>query len=350
MGLVKNSSIVIAGILIANALALIFHFVVGRMLGPADYGVFGALMALFSIIALPAGALSSAITKFTSRFNSNKEYGKIKSLRSKLQTDVLIFGAIMLLFIVLLSQNIADYLKISSNVPVMVVGFTLIFALILPINRGILQGMKKFKSYGFNTILESASRLILVFILLYFGLKVNGAILAYGLAYLVAFLLVFPHIREIKGKTEKLEMKSIYKFILLVLFVNLILQFAINAPTFFIKHYFSSEFTGFWTAALNLARLSLFVTGAISLVMFPEIAGEKDRKLQRRIFGKALVLTLLASIGVAIAFMIFGHWAILILYGKAYLPALPILEWMGLAMVGFSIIQLMLNYWLARRG
>ena len=63
MGLVKNSSIVVAGIIISNLLAFVFHIYVGRVLGPAEYGVFGALMALFLIIALPAGAISSAITK-----------------------------------------------------------------------------------------------------------------------------------------------------------------------------------------------------------------------------------------------------------------------------------------------
>ena len=77
MSLLKNSTIIIIGIIISNILAYIFHIYVGRVLGPADYGVFGALMALFMIIALPTGAISFAVTKFISKFNVNKEYNKI---------------------------------------------------------------------------------------------------------------------------------------------------------------------------------------------------------------------------------------------------------------------------------
>lgn len=348
MSLLKNSSIVIFGIVISNLLAYVFHIYVGRVLGPVEYGVFGALMALFLIIALPASAIGSAITKFTAKFNSNKEYEKIGILRKILQNKIVIFGAIILLFIVMLSQNIADYLKIESNFSIMIVGFTLIFALILPINRGILQGMKKFKVYSGNVIIESLSRLILVILLFFLGLGVNGAVLAYGLAYLVAFIAIFPYIKEIKIENkENLEMKQIYKFIFLVLSVNLVIQLIINAPTLFIKHYFSSEFTGYWTAALNLARISLFITGGITLVMFPEVSGEKSYYNKRRIFGKAMILTLFVSIGIALMFWLFPGIFIQLLYGSSYLGAIPILQYMGIAMVFIGVLQLWLNYWMA---
>ena len=352
MSLLKNSTIVVAGVIISNLLAYIFHFVAGRMLGPADYGVFGALMALFLIVALPAGALGSAITKFTSKYIAEKKIGKIEILRKRVQRDVLIFAGVMFLIILLFSRVIADYLNISSNVPVIFVGFTLIFALILPVNRGILQGMKKFKIYGGNLILESGSRLILVVALLFIGMGVDGAILAYGLAYFVAFLFIFSHIGEIKeGRQDnkKLDMKNIYKFILLVLFVNLIMQLIINVPSIFIKHYLSAEFTGLWTAALNIARISLFVTGAIATVMFPEIAGEKDHSKKKKIFGRAVILTLLASVGCALIFFLFPGLLISVLYGSAYLGAVPILQWMGVAMIFIGLLQLWMNYWLAKK-
>jgi O-antigen/teichoic acid export membrane protein len=357
MSLIKNSTIIIIGVVISNLLAYIFHLVAGRILGPADYGVFGALMSLFLVIALPAGALSSAITKFTSQYNSDKNYSKIAHLRKDIQKKILIIGSILFTLILLFSNLITNYLKIKSNTSVIIVGFTLIFALILPINRGILQGMKKFKQYSINTIIEAGARLILLVILLIIDTGVNGAVLSYGLAYFIAFLFVFPSIKEIKinkniekQKSEKAEMKGIYKFIFLVLFVNLIMQMIINVPTLLIKHYSSSEFTGYWTAALNIARLSLFITSAITLVMFPEIAGEKDKKMKKIIFKRALILTLISSIGMALFFMLFGRLMILILYGTNYLPALNLLDYMGFAMIFISLLQVWMNYWLAGKN
>ena len=351
MSLLKNSSIVMVGVVVSNLLAYVFHFIAGRMLGPEDYGVFGALMALFLLVALPTGALGSAITKYTSRFHSEKQLGHIAVLRKKIQSDVFVFSAVLLLLVILFSADIAGFLKIASRIPVIIVGFTLVFALILPVNRGILQGMKKFRILTWNNIIEAFARLALLLFFLYAGYGTNGAVMAYGLAYFVAFLLVFPHIKETKtNKTglENIDIRPIYKFIFLVFIVNLVLQSVINLPSLFIKHYYSSVFTGYWTAALNIARISLFATRAISMVMFPEIAGEKDHSNKKKIFGKAVILVSLASSGIALLLFAIPAFLIRTLYGPAYLGAVPILEWMGVAMIFLGLLQLSASYLLAR--
>jgi O-antigen/teichoic acid export membrane protein len=348
MNIIKDSSVIVAGIIISNILAYIFHFVVGRALGPADYGVFGALTAVFTILSIPSSAFGSAIVKFSSKLAVKKQFGKIGFLRKKMQDIMIIFGIVVFLTILVFSSQIASYLNINSSIPVIVTGFVLVFALISPVNRGVLQGLKKFKDYSINGILESASRLVLVLVFLVMGMRVSGALLAYGLAYFIAFLAIFPLIKETRKK-ERFEINGFYKFVLIVLLTMLFMQILINAPTIFIKHYFSAEFTGFWNAALNLARISLLVTGGISIVMFPEVAGEKKQKNKKKIFGKALLLTLISSVVISILFFILGSLAVSLLYGSAYLPAVPILEWMGLAMIFLSVIQLGISYWLAER-
>jgi O-antigen/teichoic acid export membrane protein len=211
MGLVKNSSMVIAGIVMANILAYIFHIYVGRVLGPADYGTFGALIALYSLLALPSGAIGSAITKFTAQYNSKKDYNKIGNLRKKAGNKALWYSLVLFVLLLIFSPLIASYFNIPSVTGIIIVGFSVILTTSLSINRGILQGMKKFKDYSLNTIYESIIRLILVIILLYFGFKSNGAILAYGLAYLIAFALIFPKIKETKyQKDENLGLTKIY--------------------------------------------------------------------------------------------------------------------------------------------
>src|SRR6187401_1325932 len=100
MSLLKNSTIVIAGVIVSNLLAYVFHFFAGRMLGPEDYGEFGALMALYLIVALPVASLAYAISKFTAKFNTGNEFGKIALLRKKMQNDVLIFSGVMLILVI----------------------------------------------------------------------------------------------------------------------------------------------------------------------------------------------------------------------------------------------------------
>ena len=351
MSLLKNSTIVITGVIISNLLAYVFHFVAGRMLGPEDYGTFGALMALFLLVALPAGALASAVTKFTSRYIAEQQPGKIVQLRKKIQDGVLIFAGAMLLIIILFSPNIAGYLRISSRIPVILVGVTLIFALLLPVNKGILLGMKKYIALSWNTIIEALSRLLLLLAILLLGYGVNGAVLAYGGAYLIAFLLVFPFIREIQTDRtgdQKIEIKPVYRFIFLVLIANLMIQSIINLPSLYVKHFYSSEITGYWTAALNIARISLFITSSISMTMFPVVAGEKDLLKNKKTFGNTALLVFLASSCMAAIFFLVPEIFIKALYGAEYLGAVPFLQWMGVAMIFIGFLQLRIDYFLAR--
>lgn len=351
MSLLKNSTIVIAGVIVSNLLAYLFHFLAGRMLGPEEYGAFGALMSLYLLIALPAGALSFGVTKYTAVFNSENEFKKIALLRKKVQNNVLIFSGFVLLLILVLSRVIADFLKIASVVPVIIVGVTLVCALLYPINMGILQGMKKFRAFSLNAVVESFSRVVLLAFFLWLGYGTNGAILAYGLAYFIAFLLVFPHIKEINRQTaagDKMELKVIYRFIFQVLFINIILQVILNVPSLVIKHFYSSEFTGYWIAALNIAKISLFVSVAIAQVMFPEIAGEKDQITKKKIFRKAVLLVLLSSSIIALMFLTLPGLFIQILYGPAYAEAKPILQWLGFVMIFFGLLQLWANYLMAK--
>ncbi|MCS3799951.1 oligosaccharide flippase family protein [Niastella sp. OAS944] len=350
MSLLKNSTIVVAGVFVSNLLAYGFHFVAGRLLGPQDYGVFGALMSLFLLVALPAGALSFAITKFTARFNFESELGMIGVLRKKIQNDVLVFSGIILLLIVVFANFIASFLKIHSNTPVIIIGITLAFSLLLPVNRGILQGLQKFLHYSWNTVIEAFIRLILLVSFLFLGMGVNGAILAYGLAYFIAFLWIFPYIKETKDvttATRKIDIKPIYKFIFQVLTANMILQSVLNIPSLLIKHFYSSEITGNWVAALNLARLSLFLVTGISLVMFPQISKEKNAILKKKIFYKSTFLVLIATSGMAIAFFFIPQFLIQSLYGKDFDGAVPILQYMGFAMIFFGLLQLRMDYFLA---
>lgn len=350
MGMARNSFVIVAGIIISNLLGYVFHIIVGRALGPSHYGEFGALISLYLIIALPASALSSAVTKYSAKYNAKREFNKIGALRNSLGKKTLIFGVFLFLVVAALSFPLSGYLKVPAF-SIVIVGITLIFSLILPINRGVLQGMKKFKILSANSILEAAFRLALAFVFIFLGFKANGAVLAYGLAYLLAFVFIFPYVKETKSseKLEKNELSKIYKFVFIVLVVNLVIQLIINLPTLFIKHAYSAEFTGLWTAALTLARISLFITGGITLVMFPEVAEKENHEDKKTIFKKALLLTLLVSVGVALCFILFGNLAVTILYGKTYLSAVPILEWMGLAMIPIGVLQLWVNYLVAGR-
>jgi len=349
MVLLKNSFVIVLGIMFSAIFNYLFHIYVGRALGPAEYGVFGVLLALYFILSLPANGINNTTVKYAAKFNSEKQLGKIETLRSKLIGLSLIYGIIVLIGLFLFSTFILEYLKIDSLFSLVYVGIMLICGMLLFVYRGILQGTKKYRFYSVNLILESVARLILVVTLIIFGLKSGGAILSYALAYFVSFLLIVSYIQRKSTKKEKIDVKPIYQFFLLVLVINLIIQGIINVPTILIKHFMTAEFTGFWTAALTLAKVGLYIVTGISLVMFAEVAGHKNKRDQKKIFKKAFLLTLIGTVGIAIIFWVWGGLIIRTLYGAEFMGAIQILKWMGLAVIGISLLQLWLNYILAKR-
>ena len=81
---------------IFNFLNFLFHFSMGRLLGPSDYGTIAVLMSIIYIYSVPTEAIQTFISRYTSKFNLKKEYGKIKflmfkSLRKGFRISVWIF-------------------------------------------------------------------------------------------------------------------------------------------------------------------------------------------------------------------------------------------------------------------
>src|SRR3989344_4136364 len=100
----KGAFVLFITINIFNFLNFIFHFSMGRLLGPADYGVLVVLMSIVYIFSIPTETIQNLISRYTSKFNVKKENGKInfmmkKSLRGVFKISFWIFiGAVILSF------------------------------------------------------------------------------------------------------------------------------------------------------------------------------------------------------------------------------------------------------------
>lgn len=71
----------------------LYHLLMGRMLGPADYGILVSLISIFSILGVPLSAVGLTIVKFVSAFNGKKETKAISLFLKKL-----IYGFCLSLF------------------------------------------------------------------------------------------------------------------------------------------------------------------------------------------------------------------------------------------------------------
>ena len=122
----RHSGILFLASVVGGFLSYLYQVYVGRVLGPSEYSVFGSIVALLYIISVPTATVQTSIAKLVSEYNN--EYGKIKYLLiAALKKLSLLAGLVTILFI-LLSEYIAEFLKIDSVTPLIILSMLLFFS------------------------------------------------------------------------------------------------------------------------------------------------------------------------------------------------------------------------------
>ena len=347
--LARHSSIIFSATIVANLLAYLFHVYMGRSLGAAEYGILGSLLAAFYILFVPLGAISTVVTKFVSEFKAREEYGKVASLLFPGMRKLSRYAILIFIGLSLGSWLIADFLRIPSPFPVILMGLGIAFAVGVSIPRGVLQGLQKFGQLGLNISLESLIRLLLGVLLVSLGLGVNGAILAYGLGYLAATLLALMPLRFLLHlRNETVDVSSIYKFSLPALAMSICLAVMTNVDIIFVKHFFAPEEAGVYTVVSVLGKVIFFVSGAFTIPMFPLVSELHTRGENTLSILKKSLFYVISFSGIVIAaYWLSSSFIVHALYGAAYSPAVPLLGAMGIAMGLIALVMVYTTYLLA---
>jgi O-antigen/teichoic acid export membrane protein len=321
----------------------------GRSLGAAEYGILGSLLAAFYILFVPLGAISTVVTKFVSEFKAREEYGKVASLLFSGMRKLSRYAILIFIGLSVSSWLIADFLRIPSPFPVILMGLLLVLAIVLSVPRGVLRGLQRFSQFGLNISLEALIRLLLGVLLVSLGLGVNGAILAYGLGYLAAILLALMPLRFLfHVRNETMDVSSIYKFSLPALTMSICLAVMTNVDIIFVKHFFTSEEAGIYTVVSVLGKVIFFVSSAFTIPMFPLVSELHTKGENTLLILKKSLFYVISFSGIVIAaYWLSSSFIVHALYGAAYPAAVPLLGAMGIAMGLIALVMVYTTYLLA---
>src|SRR3989344_4563940 len=327
----KNSIFIFAASLIMNATGYFYHFFVGRVLGPSAYGVLGTLLTILYIINVPFNTIQTTISKFTTNLKTNNEINSVNYLLRSSLKKILIYSSIVFLGYIILSRFIADFLKITNILPVILIGTLVVFALLLAVTWGVIQGFIK---------------LGLGVLLVLFGLGVNGAVIAIALSFLLPFLLTLFTLKKYFSKGEKkYSTKDIFHYSIPVLIAMMSITLLFSLDVFLVKHYFSDIESGYYAALAMLGKVIYFGSISIVYVMFPKVVELNTKKLP----SKGI---LLKSLGIVFAFcglatmfyFIFPRFTVNLLFGKEFLSVVPLLGRFAIFMGLLSLIYVLIFY------
>ncbi len=344
--LINGSVILFVMLLAFNFFNYVFQISMAKILGPADFGILATLMSLIYILSIPGEAIQTITSKYTSKFNSPQNKGKIKDLLYRGAKKSFLLSCVFFILFAVLSLFLSDFLKIQYFLLVLT-GLYLFYVFIIPVGRGVLQGRKKFVGMGLSFVLESILKVIIALILVYIGWKVYGAMAGVIFAGLISFAIVVLMLKDIIAvRKEPVDFSGAYwKSVPVLLGItSVILMYSLDI--IFARAFFSPEIAGQYAFISLIGKVIIFASFSIGRAMLP-ISTEEFEKggATEKLFKKSVILVSALSFFILIFYSLFPETIIRIisLGSEEYASAAGILIILGAAytLLSFSYIIIM---------
>lgn len=336
--LMKDTVIIFIGSMLGNVFNYAYQLFVARSLGPDDYGIFGSLFALVYIVMLGAGVLSVVVTKYAAEYYARNEFGRIRTLFTRLSLGLLVFSLAGFVIISSISRHIADFLNIESVFLVILVGIFGLSSLFMPVYDGILGGLQRFRLRSFLMVLSPLFKMVFFAMFVALGYKLKGAFFAIILAQILATICyILPNLSLLKYERQEVDNKDILRFIVPTVVGTVLPMFLINFDIILVKHYMTSAEAGFYSAASMLGKIIFFGVASFAVTMFPKISrlhasGHKSGPLLKA----TLAYTALATFCAIIVYCTVPGFIIGMLYGTEY----EIEQLVGLFAIAITLFSL----------
>ena len=190
----RQTALLLVVLACVNGSNYLFHVVISRMLGPADYGALAALLAIILVLSVPFGVIQTAIADKTATLRSTGREDDVRALGGSALKTTMPFawgaGLVVALFAPLLSVFLdVDIVSALLLAPFVVASVPTSVAL------GVLQGEHRFQALAALQLTTTVLRLALGITLVWAGLGVIGAVLATALSAALTVPLAFRSLR-----------------------------------------------------------------------------------------------------------------------------------------------------------
>ena len=352
--LIKSFSLLFVAAMVTNVFNYAFQITMGRMLSPKEYGLMNALMALFVIMVVPVAPLFTVITRKMAEYKAIGDLAAIHDLHRKMSRRVIWAGLCGMVLFLILSPYLGDYLRMSSLIPIVIMGMSLVAALAYPLNLAVLQGVQDYTWLGVNQALGGPAKFLFTVLFVWAGFGVSGVMAGMVVSGLLLWAMsYFPtekhltHAKDSFGVAKHISYTDAIPVFLAVFAFTLLTQ----ADMVLVNRYFPvQEEAGIYASAAVLGKAVMYIPGAIVLALFPMVSEQYAlNRGSRHLLIKSLIMTTAISGSGAVFFYLFPVSIIGVVYGNQYTAAASILKYYGLAMLPMALLMVLMNYLIARQ-
>jgi O-antigen/teichoic acid export membrane protein len=348
----RASAWLVFGTLAAGTLGYVFQILMGRMLKPLEYGLFSAMMGLFTVLAAPSSALMMVISRKVSQYRAEQGNGSITHFYYWINIRSAIFGLLALGIFLLYAPQIQLYMKTASIISVYLLGVLVLTTFMPVINNAFLQGTQSFVWLSALGPLWTLLKIIFSSALVFLGFGVSGALGGTILAALVSWIISYYalHHQLAVGQDKPYRTQHLtFKPMLPVLFANVAFASMTQLDIVLVNYYFSGQDTGFYAAASILGKAVMYLSGGIAMALFPMVAELHTRnESSLHLLFQAVGLTAVLSVTGAIFYFLFGEAIIVLFFGEEYRSAGIILKFYGFAMLPMALVVVVEHFLIAK--
>lgn len=327
----KGAGIVFIGMFISKVLTYIFIIVVSR-LGTEKYGLLSLGIAILSIGGtLSLMGLNIGVLRYVSYYRGKGDKQRIKgTVISSLEMSLplSIFFALLMFFY-------ADWISISVFQNISLAPVLKIFAFVLPFyvsSMIFIHTIRAFQRVEYEVyakyIFESAARILLTVILVYWGYSLVGATVAYAIAIFCTSLLslfflerkLFPIFKtRVKAIPLRRELFSYSYPLMIAGILSMVLAWT---DTLMIGYYLTVSEVGIYRVAVSTAILMQVVPGAFQILFMPVMTELYAKEKMIEIENVYKIVTkwiFFANFPVFLLMVIFSKQILRVLFGEEYI-------------------------------
>lgn len=352
--LVSGSTVIFIGTFVGNIFNFLFNFFMARNLTVFDYGTLATLASVILLFGLAADAFMPSVIHFTGIYFAKKEIHKARMLFWALNKAFFITGGIILVALFVFNESIGRFLNINSPSLIFITGFSIFFAFLCVLNRGMILAKLSFSYISFLNFFHSLLKFMagVVFVLL--GMRVQGAMLAFFLGFLSYYILTFIPLKFVfNNKIVKnvVGIKEIFTYGAPSGLAMLGATLFITTDIMLVKHFYEAKEAGIYAGMSLLGRIIYFFSAPVASVLFPLVVQKQaHNERHSNLFYIAFAFVLISSLGITIFYFFFPEFSIrLLLKQEEYLVVKPILWIFGIFVMLYSLLFLVVNYYLSIR-
>ena len=333
-----------AAVIVSNVIALAFTVVFARLLGASGYGSLAALVSASIILMVPGSALQIAVAREISAAGPGAGAG-VRHWISRIA-----LGAVLVAVVAVALRDVlgailnVDQVWAAAAVPVCA-----FLWMIVSVERGALQGYRRYRAVAGSIIGEATARLGFGVVLVLAGLDVTGAFLATPLALIaIALVLARPLAHELPGRRDRRPLLDLLVGAWIPV-IGLTLLFALQeVHVIVVKHEVSDELAGSYGVAAVAAKAIIWVAVGLGMYLLPEAARRSHEGIDPRpVLMRTLTLIALAALPMVALYAVAAEPLLRTVFGPDLTGAADALPWLGLAMALLACAYLSVQYLLA---